>query len=166
MSLCWKIPHLLSCTVCSHTAVFPSQCTYSTTHPQSPGGALTRLVTSKGFPSMIQMLFLKVPYSCKCSPELTAARHISKDACYAKHNFLQDTSVSNKLIVTDCLCKNASWTQLITGKTFIFSIWGFTWMRKNRKVSQVEGREKQWVELLPFPTNSASANGTSQSIIY
>ena len=79
------------------------------------------LVTSKGFPAIIQLLSSKVSYGCKCSPECTTARHISKDAYYAKDNFLQDTSVSNELIVTDCY-KNASWTQFITGKMFIFSI--------------------------------------------
>jgi len=79
------------------------------------------LVISKGFPSTIKLLSLKVSYGCKCSPDRTTARHVSKDACYAKDNFLQDTKVSNELIVTDAYTKMPL-GQFITRKILIFSI--------------------------------------------
>lgn len=63
------------------------------------------LVISKGFPSITQLLSLKVSYGCKCSPECTTARHISKGVCYVKDDFLQNTNVSNELIVTDVYTK-------------------------------------------------------------
>lgn len=58
----------------AHTHLFSSKFTSKATQPWILRGALTIWEASKGFPSIMEFLSLKVRYGCKCSPTFTTAR--------------------------------------------------------------------------------------------